>query len=145
MNYLHNLHVFSQHMIVNVTVSLTLSCQRADCICVFHCNSVSRYLAFPFYRFMFSIAALLHVYFKAHIVLKSRSTHNSRNQKYCSTHETKESDRTKTQTSSNKKQTLLLLLFESLLDLLWFVKLNQTEDVLIAHNSLNELALCYFT
>ncbi len=42
-------------------------------------------------------------------------------------------------------KTLLLLLFESLLDLLWFVKLNQTEDVLIVHNSLNELALCYFT
>lgn len=43
------------------------------------------------------------------------------------------------------KQTLLLLLFEPLLDLLWFVKLNQTEDVLIVHDSLNELALCYFT
>ncbi len=43
------------------------------------------------------------------------------------------------------KKTLLRLLFEPLLDLLWFVKLNQTEDVLIVHNSLNELTLCYFT
>lgn len=55
----------------------------------------------------------------------------------------RESDRSKMQTKN--KQRLLLLLFEPLLDLLWFVKLNQTEDVLIVHDSLNELALRYFT
>lgn len=54
-----------------------------------------------------------------------------------------ESDCTKT--SSSNLNTSLLLLFEPFLDLLRLVELNQPENVLIAHNSLNELSLCYFT